>query len=90
MYAGCGAVLHRGVIKDALDGRRREYRLDDLTRWHRKLMELLKQHMILIRDPDRTLLVNFETDTGRVAVYAAEAVEPDDLPPETRRILDEP
>lgn len=89
VYAACGAVLHRGIIKDALDGGRREYRLDDLNRWHGELMELLKQHMILIRDPDRTLLVNFETDTGRVAVYAAEAVEPEDLPTETPRILDE-
>jgi hypothetical protein len=51
-------------------------------------MELLKQHMILIRDPDRTLLVNFESDNGRVAVYAAEGVEPEDLAPEVRAALD--
>lgn len=89
VYAACGAVLHRGIIKDVINGGQREYRLDDLNRWHRDLMELLKQHMILIRDPDRTLLVNFETDTGRVAVYAAEAVEPKDLKPKTRRSLDD-
>lgn len=84
IYAGCGAILHRGVIKDAVSRKAREYNLDSLNRWHRDIMELLKQHMILIRDPDRTLLVNFESDNGRVAVYAAEAVESGDLSLEER------
>lgn len=51
---------------------------------------LLVQHMILIRDPDRTLLVNFNSDGGRVAVYEAEAVEPEDLSADARAALESP
>lgn len=87
IYAGCGSVLHRGVIRDAIDGKAREYDLDALNLWHRQIMELLTQHMILIRNPDRTLLVNFHSDKGRVAVYEAEAVEPWELAPEVRAAL---
>lgn len=90
IYAGCGTALHRGIIKDALAGKPREYNLEDLNRWHRSIMKLLTQHMILIRDPDRTLLVNFYSDNGRVAVYSAETVDPESLSPETRAALDTP
>ena len=87
IYAGCGSVLHRGVIRDAIDGKAREYDLDALNLWHGQIIELLTQHMILIRDPDRTLLVNFHSDKGRMAVYEAEAVKPWELAPEVRAVL---
>lgn len=88
IYAGCGAVLHRGMIKDVMAGKPREYRLEELNLWHSQLLGLLTQHMILIRNPDRTLLVNFYSDDGKVAVYSAEAVEPEELSPEVRAALD--
>lgn len=87
IYSGCGEMLHRGMIKDAMAGRVRQYDLTVLDGWHRQLMQLLTQHMILIRDPDRTLLVNFHSDDGKVAVYSAEAVEFEDLSPEARAAL---
>lgn len=87
IYAGCGSALHRGTIKDVMAGKPREYDLDVLNRWHSQLMDLLTQHMILIRDPDRTLLVNFYSDDGKVAVYSAEAVKFEDLSLEAQAAL---
>lgn len=89
IYGGCGTALHRGTIKEIATGNRKPYNLDDLNIWHKKIMLLLEQHMILIRDPDRTLLVNFNSDHGRVAVYSAEAVDPSELTPKERAALDD-
>jgi hypothetical protein len=88
VYAGCGEALHRGTIAAQMASQQKTYDLDRLNLWHRQIIELLDQHMILIRDPDRVLLVNMRGEGGKVAVYAAEAVEPEDLDPDVLAALD--
>ena len=88
VYGACGDALHRGAIKAHIAGKRRQYDLGKLNSWHRTMMGLLSQHMVMIRDPDRVVLVNMRRLGEDVEVFAAGAVESEELPDHARQAFD--
>jgi hypothetical protein len=85
IYGKCGNNLHRGFLKHALKGEVRTYDVDELTSWHKSLVGLITQHLILFQQEQRVVLVTLiGGPDGNVMVVNAQADGPfEQLSPDT-------
>lgn len=76
IYAACGELLHRGVLKHALAGGGRNYQLDDVVRWTSRIRGLLRHHVVMLLEPGNVFLVRMHNERGEVEVLYAQAPGP--------------
>lgn len=76
IYNGCGHLLHRGVIKHALENKPRVYDTDKIFTWTNEIIQLLDPHSILMPRHNAVLIVTLGNVEREVSVAYAEADGP--------------
>lgn len=76
MYADCGELLHRGVLKHALAGTGRSYRVEDVIRHASRIRALLSQHVVMLLEPGCVFIVQMMDPNGMVDVLYAKSPGP--------------
>jgi hypothetical protein len=72
IYARSGDVLHRGLVKHVLAGRKRAYNIAELDGWAKKIGSLLSEHMVPIPSEGVLLFVHVVNGEIQTALVASE------------------
>lgn len=77
IYSSCGTLLHRGVMKHALEtGGGRQYSVDEVVGWMSRISNLLRHHIVMLLEPGNVLIVTMNALGAEVDVVIAEAGGP--------------
>lgn len=79
IYAECGTLLHRGVLKHALADNRRNYNADKVVRWTSRVRNLLSQHVVMLLEAGNVLIVQMVSPKGEVEIWHSRAAGPSAL-----------
>ncbi|QDH72503.1 hypothetical protein [Brevundimonas sp. M20] len=80
IYERCGGLLHRGVLKQVLEGKDRAYNLDQLDIWINRIVELLSPHSILFSKQNTCMIVMMSVPPNdRVQAYIVVGKQPGPL-----------
>ncbi len=77
IYSNCGTLLHRGVMKHALDtGGGRQYSVDEVVGWMARISSLLRHHIVMLLEPGNVLIVTMNALGAEVDMAIAQADGP--------------
>ena len=66
VYHSCGENLHRGVLLQVLEGKRRSYDIQPIRDWFESIRQLLEQHAVLLPDLNAAILIQMSGENGDV------------------------
>lgn len=76
IYNGCGNLLHRGVLKNAMRGAVRNYDMSKVDGWANSIQNLLSHHTIAILERGMIFVVTMNSpNDGDVEVIALRMIE---------------
>jgi hypothetical protein len=70
-YMRCGKLLHRGILRHALDGTAKIYDLDWIDEWATRIGELLVHHTTMVLNEGWVFITKFYDENAQVEVLIA-------------------
>lgn len=77
LYHGCGANLHRGVLKHVYGGKRRTYDIAQIREWAWSIHRLLDLHAVMLPKLNAVLLVQMSDERGAVQCSRLQGINGD-------------